>query len=35
MDPKETYLSKPWLKYYPEGVSAEPVDSRDIRPAIV
>ncbi|MBW1700966.1 MAG: AMP-binding protein [Deltaproteobacteria bacterium] len=20
MDPKETYMSKPWLKYYPEGV---------------
>ena len=20
MDPKEVYLSKPWLKYYPEGV---------------
>ena len=20
MDPKELYLSKPWLKYYPEGV---------------
>ena len=23
MDPKEYYLSKPWLKYYPEGVPAE------------
>ncbi len=23
MDPKEAYLSKPWLKYYPEGVPAE------------
>jgi long-chain acyl-CoA synthetase len=23
MDPKEYYLSKPWLKYYPDGVSAE------------
>jgi len=23
MDPKEVYLSKPWLKYYPEGVPHE------------
>ena len=23
MDPKEYYLSKPWLKYYPDGVPAE------------
>ncbi len=23
MTPKEIYLSKPWLKYYPEGVPAE------------
>jgi long-chain acyl-CoA synthetase len=23
MDPKEVYLSKPWLKFYPEGVPAE------------
>ena len=23
MDAKEAYLSKPWLKYYPEGVPAE------------
>ena len=23
MDPKEAYLSKPWLKFYPEGVPAE------------
>ncbi|MBW1869384.1 MAG: AMP-binding protein, partial [Deltaproteobacteria bacterium] len=23
MDAKETYLSKPWVKYYPEGVPAE------------
>ena len=23
MDPKETYLSKPWVKFYPEGVAAE------------
>ncbi|MBI4776446.1 MAG: long-chain fatty acid--CoA ligase [Deltaproteobacteria bacterium] len=23
MDPKAVYLSKPWLKYYPEGVAAE------------
>ncbi|MCJ7682982.1 MAG: AMP-binding protein, partial [Desulfobacteraceae bacterium] len=23
MDPKETYMSKPWLKYYPEGVPEE------------
>ncbi|MGA3083451.1 MAG: AMP-binding protein [Thermodesulfobacteriota bacterium] len=23
MNPKEIYLSKPWLKYYPEGVPAE------------
>jgi long-chain acyl-CoA synthetase len=23
MDPKAVYLSKPWLKYYPEGVPAE------------
>ena len=23
MDPKEFYLSKPWLKYYSEGVPAE------------
>ncbi len=23
MNPKEFYLSKPWLKYYPEGVPAE------------
>ncbi|MBN1103378.1 MAG: long-chain fatty acid--CoA ligase [Deltaproteobacteria bacterium] len=23
MDPKEAYLSKPWLKYYPKGVPAE------------
>lgn len=29
MDPKEAYMSKPWLKYYPEGVPAE-VDVPDI-----
>jgi hypothetical protein len=29
MTPKETYLSKPWLKYYPEGVPAE-VEVREI-----
>ena len=29
MDPKEYYLSKPWLKYYPDGVPAE-VDIPDI-----
>src|SRR4030042_604980 len=23
MDPKELYLSKPWLKYYPKGVPSE------------
>ena len=23
MNPKEVYLSKPWLKYYSEGVPAE------------
>jgi long-chain acyl-CoA synthetase len=23
MDPKETYLSKPWLEFYPEGAPAE------------
>ena len=23
MDPKEVYMSKPWLKYYPEGVPHE------------
>jgi len=23
MDPKEYYLSKPWLKYYPKGVPSE------------
>ena len=23
MNPKEIYLSKPWLKYYPQGVPAE------------
>ncbi len=25
MDPKDVYLSRPWLKFYPEGVPAEPV----------
>ena len=29
MDPREIYLSKPWVKYYPEGVPAE-VDAPDI-----
>jgi len=29
MDPKEYYLSKPWLKHYPDGVPAE-VDVPDI-----
>jgi hypothetical protein len=29
MDAKEAYLSKPWLKYYPEGVP-ENVDIPDI-----
>ena len=29
MNPKETYLSKPWLKYYPEGVPSE-VEVREI-----
>ncbi len=31
MDPKEYYLSKPWLTYYPDGVPAEvdvPADFR-------
>jgi hypothetical protein len=23
MNPKEIYLSKPWLKYYPKGVPSE------------
>jgi len=23
MDPKEIYLSKPWVEHYPEGVPAE------------
>ena len=23
MEPKEVYMSKPWLKYYPEGVPPE------------
>ncbi len=29
MEPKEVYMSKPWLKYYPEGVSPE-IDVPDI-----
>jgi long-chain acyl-CoA synthetase len=29
MEPKDIYLSKPWLKYYPEGVPAE-VDIPDV-----
>jgi long-chain acyl-CoA synthetase len=29
MDPKETYMSKPWLKYYPEDVPEE-VDVPDV-----
>ena len=29
MEPKEVYMSKPWLKYYPEGVP-ETVDIPDI-----
>lgn len=29
MDPKEIYLSKPWVKYYPEGVPEE-VEAPDI-----
>ena len=29
MDPKETYMSKPWLKHYPEGVP-EKVDVPDV-----
>ena len=29
MNPKETYLSKPWLKYYAEGVPAE-IDIPDL-----
>jgi long-chain acyl-CoA synthetase len=24
MDPKQAYLSKPWLKYYPDGVPESP-----------
>ena len=23
MEPKDVYMSKPWLKYYPEGVPYE------------
>jgi long-chain acyl-CoA synthetase len=31
MDPKETYMSKPWLRYYPPGVPAEvPLPKRSI-----
>ena len=29
MDPKEVYMSKPWLKFYPEGVP-EKVDIPEI-----
>ena len=29
MDPKEVYMSKPWLKYYPEGVRPE-IDVQEI-----
>ena len=31
MDPKEVYLSKPWLKFYPKGVPAEvPIPEKSI-----
>ncbi len=35
MDPKDVYMSKPWLKFYPEGVPQEVDSSRNIRTGCV
>ena len=35
MEPKEVYMSKPWLKYYPEGVPHGSGSPRDFRAAII
>ena len=35
MDPKEVYLSKPWLKYYPEGVPHSVESARNDRTGII